>query len=953
MKLKHSRYLMGSTQTKGISAVIGLLAVLTSCSEFNTPETNTNPDGPTYSVSIPAVMNADVQTRAISADADTVWQTIDPTVMTDVTRAVSLNAAGSLDATFKTTDYVNVYHKGLQKFAKKQEVLHPDKDGTTANLTGTLAFNNQQVTQGDELRLIYCSTYNCHEHGVTNPSFLPYQDQAGTLAGLSDHDYAIADVTIQSVEGDKTNGYTLTTSKAEFENMQSMFKLTFTGLAGNDGIASVNIHSAGRHLFEILDPREKDYNSNHADITINLNDAARAANGPGVVYAALRFDALSSATATDNITFTVTSTSGATYIATKTSPAGGFQCGKFYTTTIALPSPLDDMIPGNFSVGSSSKVRFSKGNLQQTDGTWRFANSQLSYLGTTQSYDQRDMFSYNDLFPGGTFSAPMGNWRCLTKDEWDYLLNSRSVTNTLSSGARYTEATVGSVKGLIVFPDEYFHPSGTGFTPGTYNAASNYTATVDLDGWAKMEAAGALFLPAAGYYSMGSTWKEVGESGCYMTSQATGSRYYDPYFTPTQVTTNETSDKKTWSSVRLAINDTNYPFVIPSITFNLTANYPDLGDGDEKQEWAAGDVIFVFLNHVMAPTHLKMTYDGSKWNTAEYSGESQLASDAICLPDGVSGTMRAVYLPFAENASVSTDDDGTSFVFSKLNYSYYLTATLPFTVTNGKISGAFDMAMADGYVKFFVEDAEAASGYCGLGTDAVTPMVLYSIAADGSVNEITDKTYTDDLVGFAYNNGKGKKGYLFSGKLNADYNYAGHYFAKKKYPSQDRSDYFVTTTNLPLASGSAITLPADGNDRWIPVGPGKTVYVGYCGTWATCNLGANLPEEMGSGSVISEEIEKAATFPSLEQCSNLKADEEPITLTIHGVLGVVFDDGPGFIFMPFYGSTDSEFYWTSTTTTNGKGKTYYYALRIYSNQSRAIKFSPISPDYYHWVRMAY
>ena len=60
-------------------------------------------------MSIPAVMNADAQTRAVSADADTVWQTIDPAVMTDETRAVSLNAAGSLDATFKTTDYVNVY----------------------------------------------------------------------------------------------------------------------------------------------------------------------------------------------------------------------------------------------------------------------------------------------------------------------------------------------------------------------------------------------------------------------------------------------------------------------------------------------------------------------------------------------------------------------------------------------------------------------------------------------------------------------------------------------------------------------------------------------------------------------------------------------------------------------------------------------------------------------------
>ena len=60
-------------------------------------------------------------------------------------------------------------------------------------------------------------------------------------------------------------------------------------------------------------------------------------------------------------------------------------------------------------------------------------------------------------------------------------------------------ATLGDTyKGLILFPDTYTHPSGTGFTAGTFNAPTNFTATVSLEGWMLMENAGCVFLPAAG-----------------------------------------------------------------------------------------------------------------------------------------------------------------------------------------------------------------------------------------------------------------------------------------------------------------------------------------------------------------------------------------------------------------------------------------------------------------------
>ena len=131
-------------------------------------------------------------------------------------------------------------------------------------------------------------------------------------------------------------------------------------------------------------------------------------------------------------------------------------------------------------------------------------------------------------------------------------LSERTVRNTLCDGALYTLATIGNTyKGMIVFPDKYIHPGGAGFTAGTYNAPSDFTATVSLEDWALMEKAGAMFLPCAGYKSMGSIWRGLDEEGSYMTTTASGSSYYDPLFSSSSVNLTESSSKSTWSSVRL------------------------------------------------------------------------------------------------------------------------------------------------------------------------------------------------------------------------------------------------------------------------------------------------------------------------------------------------------------------------------------------------------------------
>ena len=222
-----------------------------------------------------------------------------------------------------------------------------------------------------------------------------------------------------------------------------------------------------------------------------------------------------------------------------------------------------DVLNGVFTINASGeKVSFAKGNLQKIGSTYQFAEHQYDYFGTDQSDTHRDMYAFLDY--GNPDNGE--SWSMLSRDEWKYLFATRSVTNTLSDGARYTMATLGGTyKGLIIFPDYYTHPEGADFTPGVFDSNSNYTAKVSLEGWALMEAAGCVFLPAAGYCSSGRTWRGVGEYVCYMSTTPDGSWYYDPYFRPDGVYLDETSLKETWSSIRLVLR-------LPFLTYTVPAS---------------------------------------------------------------------------------------------------------------------------------------------------------------------------------------------------------------------------------------------------------------------------------------------------------------------------------------------------------------------------------------------
>ena len=407
------------------------------------------------------------------------------------------------------------------------------------------------------------------------------------------------------------------------------------------------------------------------------------------------------------------------------------------------------------------------------------------------------------------------------------------------------------------------------------------------------------------------------------------------------------------------------------ITFNLTAKQSDATRA-VKTNWQAGDAIFVFFDKVSAPKYLKIRFDGTDWSSEEYNGDT-VTPGALGLSNGASGTMRAVYLPFGSNATVSAD--GTSFVFSKTYYTFYSTGTLPYSVQDNQVSGDFNMVIPDDYVQFSVFQSSAIDEVYSLGCDAVIPVGVASVSADGTIVETTDKNYADDMPGYVYQTedfydaiidvygipmyfSRGFKGYVFSGKLNPGYSYGNNYYFSLS-SNNERQDYFVTGHTL--ASHSAIKLPDKGtmyrtydssttpsnkDGKWVPVGSNEWVLLGHYdgnnfvsyGKWATCNLNSASPEDPGT----PVSYGNAGNLPSRPQFETLMSCTWK-TVSIHGTEGVVAQAPCGFIFLPTSNGSSSCYYWTSSENAFGQwtlspGRKYWDASPAQlSNYARNIK----------------
>ena len=187
---------------------------------------------------------------------------------------------------------------------------------------------------------------------------------------------------------------------------------------------------------------------------------------------------------------------------------------------VAEPKPKPAKVSGGFSVSASKKVYFSKGNLQYQASTkkWRFAENQWDALGQANSKISDKNSGWIDLFGWGTGTDPIKNstnnkdygtfadwgknnisngggnkWRTLTKDEWEYVFETRSTP----SGVRFAKATVNGIKGVILLPDNW-NISYYGLENTNKMGANFEDNAISKSDWtSKLESKGAVFLPNA------------------------------------------------------------------------------------------------------------------------------------------------------------------------------------------------------------------------------------------------------------------------------------------------------------------------------------------------------------------------------------------------------------------------------------------------------------------------
>lgn len=211
----------------------------------------------------------------------------------------------------------------------------------------------------------------------------------------------------------------------------------------------------------------------------------------------------------------------------------------FNADTVWMTDSIEGMLPGRFSINGLEQVSFACGNLQyKHDGSRRFALHQYDALGSLNNYYSQSSYDgWMDLvlrstggwgvdgaIEGGGDSV--GLWRVLSSEEWNYILTGRNNADSLKACA-----TVNGVLGLLLLPDNWQLPDGLNMVMAAGSSVNVYTAAQ----WAILEAAGAVFLPAAGYvYDYGNV-QSMGSLGYYATntiySSVSGS-FYQVYFVP-------------------------------------------------------------------------------------------------------------------------------------------------------------------------------------------------------------------------------------------------------------------------------------------------------------------------------------------------------------------------------------------------------------------------------------
>lgn len=219
-------------------------------------------------------------------------------------------------------------------------------------------------------------------------------------------------------------------------------------------------------------------------------------------------------TYTAGMKIVVTDTDGETFEKTTTKSATIARNQIYTFNWTATFEPVHPALPGEFSVGTTKKVQFSRGNLfwdgdsyefeenQYTIGTWN-AENHVNYFFWSKEESVAGAASYADASATAsdvfftnttaetakadfTVNGVTGDFRTLSAEEWTYLLATRENAADLL----VEDVTVCGVEHcLVIAPDACLNSYVFEKTKKSYDAAA----------WATAEAAGLVCLPPAGY----------------------------------------------------------------------------------------------------------------------------------------------------------------------------------------------------------------------------------------------------------------------------------------------------------------------------------------------------------------------------------------------------------------------------------------------------------------------
>ena len=252
-------------------------------------------------------------------------------------------------------------------------------------------------------------------------------------------------------------------------------------------------------------------------------------------------------------------------------------------------------LKGVFSVSATKQVHFSKGNLRYVVGTqdWSFYEHQYDFCHT-ETYtghhsDTISLFTWGydatqSVIPNGTssvaghttagdelsksedwgyvFGGESSVWRTLTTDEWQYLF---SYNESSYGGKNYDNDTrrglykagvnvCGSKDCVVLLPDGWEWDESTvgiGWQTGGYPETSTENNPVT---WQKMEDAGAVCLPTAGFRD-GSKVTSVGiQAGYWSSSVYDAKTICHVSITSNSVVARNGASRTNGNSVRLVTN---------------------------------------------------------------------------------------------------------------------------------------------------------------------------------------------------------------------------------------------------------------------------------------------------------------------------------------------------------------------------------------------------------------